>query len=70
MTYRYSRSYEPELILYYFLKTNPFILGEMVPLSFKLTSKGRIGLLTKKIKGTKTFSQILKEEIWEIIVPA
>jgi len=67
---QYGRSYELGLILYYFLKTNPFKLGGMLPLFLKLFPKGRIGLLPKKIKGEKTFSRILKEaEIMEMIVP-
>lgn len=67
---RYGRSYEPGLILSYFLKTNPLKLLGLVPLFLKLFSKGRIGLFPKKIKGTKTFSKILKEaEIMEMVVP-
>jgi heterodisulfide reductase subunit C len=70
-TNRYGRSYEPGLIIAYFLKTNPFKLLGMIPLFLKLFRKGRIGLFPKKIKGTKNFSQILKEaEIMEMIVPA
>ncbi|TET25530.1 MAG: 4Fe-4S dicluster domain-containing protein [Candidatus Aminicenantes bacterium] len=69
-TNRYGRSYEPGLILYYFLKTNPLKLLGLVPLFLKLFFKGRIGLFPKKIKGTKTFSKILKEaEIMEMVVP-
>lgn len=67
---RYGRSYEPGLILTYFLKTNPLKLLGLVPLFLKLFSKGRIGLFPKKIKGKKTFSKILKEaEIMEMVVP-
>lgn len=67
---RYGRSYEPGLILAYFLKTNPFKLLPMVPLFLKLLVKGRIGLFPKKIKGTKTFSKILREaEIMEMVIP-
>jgi len=67
---RYGRSYEPGLILTYFLKTNPFKLLSMIPLFFKLYFKGRIGILPKKIKRTKTFSRILNEaEILEMVVP-
>jgi len=67
---RYGRSYEPGLILAYFLRTNPFKVMGLIPLFLKLFFKGRIGLLPNKIKGTKIFSQILKEaEIMEMIVP-
>jgi heterodisulfide reductase subunit C len=70
ITNRFGRSYEPGLILSYFLKTNPLKLLGMVPLFLKLVLKGRIDFLPKKIKGTKNFSQILKEaEIMEMIVP-
>jgi heterodisulfide reductase subunit C len=70
LTNHYGRSYEPGLILAYFLKTNPLKLLGMFPLFFKLFFKGRIGLLPQKIKGTKTFSRILREaEIMEMIVP-
>lgn len=68
---RYGRSYEPGLILLYFLKTNPLKLMGMIPLFLKLFVKGRIGLLPKRIKTKQTFSQILDEaEIMEMIVPA
>lgn len=67
---RFGRSYEPGLIVSYFLKTNPFKLLGMIPLFLKLFFKGRIGITPKKIKGTKTFSKILKEaEIMEMVVP-
>jgi len=67
---RYGRSYEPGLILSYFLKTNPFKLLGMIPLFLRLFPKGRIGFLPKKIKGKKNFSRILKEaEILEMVVP-
>ncbi|MFB0564360.1 MAG: 4Fe-4S dicluster domain-containing protein [Candidatus Aminicenantaceae bacterium] len=70
ITNRYGRSYEPGLILFYFLKTNPLKLMGMIPLFLRLISKGRIGFVPKKIKGTKTFSEILKEaEIMEMVVP-
>ncbi|MDH4258461.1 MAG: heterodisulfide reductase, partial [Candidatus Aminicenantes bacterium] len=67
---RYGRSYEPGLIVAYFLKTNPFKLLGMIPLFLKLFFKGRIGILPKKIKGSKNFSKILQEaEIMEMVVP-
>jgi heterodisulfide reductase subunit C len=67
---RFGRSYEPGLIVSYFLKTNPFKLLGMIPLFLKLFFKGRIGIIPKKIKGTKTFSKILQEaEIMEMVVP-
>jgi heterodisulfide reductase subunit C len=71
LTNKYGRSYEPGLILSFFLKTNPFKLLKMLPLFLKLLPKGRIGLLPKKIKRLKPFSRILKEaQIMEMVVPA
>ena len=70
ITNRFGRSYEPGLILTYFLKTNPFKLFGMLPIFLKLAPKGRIGFLPKKIKSSKNFSKILKEaEIMENIIP-
>jgi heterodisulfide reductase subunit C len=70
ITNRYGRSYEPGLILTYFLKTNPFKLLGMLPLFLKMAPKGRIGFLPKKIKSSKNFSEILKEaEVMENIIP-
>lgn len=67
---RYGRSYEPGLLLLYYLKTNPLNLVKLIPLFIKLISKGRIGLFPKKIKATKKFSDILSEaKIMEMIVP-
>lgn len=70
LTNRFGRSYEPGLILFYFLKTNPLKLLGLIPLFLRLISKSRIGFLPKKIKRTKNFSLILKEaEIMEMVVP-
>ena len=67
---RFGRSYEPGLIVAYFLKTDPFNLLGMIPMFLKLFFKGRIGITPKKIKGTKKFSNILQEaEIMEMVVP-
>lgn len=66
----FGRSYEPGLIMLYFLRTNPFKLLGMMPLFIKLAAKGRIGFLPHKIKSAKKFSRILKEaEVMENIVP-
>jgi heterodisulfide reductase subunit C len=66
----FGRSYEPGLIILYFLRTNPFKLLGMMPLFIKLALKGRIGFLPHKIKGARKFSRILKEaEVMENIVP-
>lgn len=71
LTNQYGRSYEPGLILSYFLKTNPLKLLGLVPLFLKLLTKGRIGIFPKRIKRRKPFSEILNEaKIMEMIVPA
>lgn len=70
LTNRYGRSYEPGLITAYFLRTNIFKLFGMIPLFFKLLTRGRIKLLPQKIKSRNNFSKILKEaEIMEMVVP-
>jgi heterodisulfide reductase subunit C len=71
ITNRFGRSYEPGLILKYYLKTNPFKLLGMLPMFLKMAPKGRIGFLPKKIKSVKNFSRILREaEIMENIIPS
>lgn len=67
---RLGLSYEPGLIISYYLKTNPFKLLGMFPMFIKLALKGRIGFFPKKIKNTNNFSKMLKEaEILENIIP-
>ncbi len=67
---RYGINHEPELILQYFLKTNPLKMLSMLPNAFKLWTKGRIKLLPRRIKERKNFSKIIAEaEIMEMIVP-
>jgi len=71
LTNLFGRSYEPGLIIAYFIRTNPLKLLGMIPLFIKLMSKGRIGLLPKRIQRHKKFSRILDEaKIMEMIVPA
>lgn len=71
ITNRFGRSYEPGLILKYYLKTNPFKLLGMLPMFLKMAPKGRIGFVPKKIKSVKNFSRILREaEIMENIIPS
>ncbi|MBS3818952.1 4Fe-4S dicluster domain-containing protein [bacterium] len=70
LTNHFGRSYEPGLLVSYYLKTNPFKLLGMLPLFLKLISKGRIGLLPQKIRDKKGLSRILNEgQIMESIVP-
>jgi len=66
----FGKSYEPGLILLYYLKTNPFKLLSMLPFTYKLWRKGRINWFPKRIKGRKQFAAIMKEaEIMEMLVP-
>ncbi|RLE07906.1 MAG: heterodisulfide reductase [Candidatus Aminicenantes bacterium] len=70
LTNRYGRSYEPGLILSYYLRTKPWQLLTLFPLFINLLTRGRISLLPKKIKNTANFSKILNEaEIMEMIIP-
>ncbi len=70
LTNLYGRSYEPGLIVSYFLKTNILKLWKMLPLFLKLFPKGRIMFLPQRIRKRKNFSKILNEaEIMEMIVP-
>ncbi|MFC1543290.1 4Fe-4S dicluster domain-containing protein [Candidatus Neomarinimicrobiota bacterium] len=67
---RYGRSYEPGLILMYYLRSNPLKLFGMIPLMVKLVMRGRVGLLPNKIKSRKALSRIMSEaRIMEIVVP-
>lgn len=70
ITNRYGRSFEPGLLILYYLKTNPMNLVKMIPLFLKLVSRGRIMLIPNKIKATRALSEILTEaQIMEMIVP-
>ena len=67
---RYGRSYEPGLVLMYYLRSNPLKLLGMIPLFLRLILKGRVGLIPKTIQATDALSKILAEaEIMEMIVP-
>jgi len=67
---RYGRSFEPGLLILYYLKTNLLNLAKMFPLFLKLVTRGRIALLPQKIKASRALSEILTEaQIMEMIVP-
>ena len=55
---KYGRNHEPELLLRYFLKTNPLKLIGMAPTAVRLFFKGRLSLIPKKIKGHKDLKKI------------
>jgi heterodisulfide reductase subunit C len=66
----FGKSYEPGLILLYYLKTNPFKLISMLPFTFRMWRKGRINWLPKRIRDRKRFMEIMKEaQIMENIIP-
>ncbi len=66
----FGKSYEPGLILVYYLKTNPFKLISMLPFTFRLWRRGRISWVPHRIKERKQFAKIMREaEIMEMIVP-
>ena len=56
---RYGRNAEMELVLNYYLKTNPFILIEQMPFAMRMFFRGRLGIFQKKIKGIKGLRKML-----------
>lgn len=66
----FGRSYEPGLLLLYYLRTDPKKLFSLLPLAFRLLRKKRLALLPKRIKRRKELSSILTEaEVMEMVVP-
>ena len=66
----FGKSYEPGLILLYYLKTNPVKLISMLPFTFRMWRKGRINWLPKRIRDRKRFAAMMKEaQIMENIIP-
>ncbi|MCL5037746.1 MAG: 4Fe-4S dicluster domain-containing protein [Chloroflexi bacterium] len=57
---RYGRNFEMELLIRYYLATNPFGLLAMSPLGAALFFKGRLPLLPPKIKGQEQIRKIMK----------
>ncbi|MCD6309625.1 MAG: 4Fe-4S dicluster domain-containing protein [Candidatus Eremiobacteraeota bacterium] len=57
---RYGRSYEIELLIRYYLGTNPLGLIGQSPLGAALFFKGRLPLLPTKIKGIDQLQKIIK----------
>ncbi|MFH0800191.1 MAG: 4Fe-4S dicluster domain-containing protein [Pseudomonadota bacterium] len=56
---RYGRNNEMELLLRFFLKTNPFALLKNMTIGLRLWLKGRLPLTAHKIKGRKQFRAIV-----------
>jgi heterodisulfide reductase subunit C len=67
---RFGKSYEPGLIILFYLRTNPFKLFSMVPLAYRMWRKGRLHLRPRRIKDRDNFSRMLKEaEVMEVVIP-
>lgn len=58
---RYGRNHEPELLVRYYLKTNPFDLIKNSMLSLKLVQHGRFPFLPERIKNITQLRKILKK---------
>ncbi len=66
----FGRSYEPGLLILFYLRTNPIKLLGLFPLALKLWRHGRISFIPKRIKRKKDLQAMLKEaEIMEMIIP-
>ena len=57
---RYGRTFEMELLIRYYLATNPFGLLAMSPMGAALFFKGRLPLFPTKIKGIDQVRKIMK----------
>ena len=60
---KYGRNHETELVLRFFIKTNPLNLLKMVPLGLKLFFKGRMPIFPHRLKktGLEEIKAIIKE---------
>ncbi|MCI0472301.1 MAG: hypothetical protein L0Y76_01820, partial [Ignavibacteria bacterium] len=57
----YGRLHESRLLVYYFMKTNPFKLFSFMPLGLRMAKRKRIGYFPSKIKDIKNFKNIIKK---------
>ena len=57
----YGRLHEAKLLVYYFVKTNPFKLFSFMPLGLRMAKRKRIAYLPSKIKDLKNFQKIIKK---------
>lgn len=57
----YGRLHEPRLLVYYFMKTNPFKLFSFMPLGLRMAKRKRISYMPSKIKELKNFQKIIKK---------
>lgn len=56
---KYGRNQETELLIRFFLKTNPFGAIKNIPIALKLLSKGRLPFKKHKLRDLKTFRRIV-----------
>lgn len=57
----YGRLHEARLLVFYFMKTNPFKLFSFMPLGLRMAKKKRIAYMPSKIKDLKSFQKIIKK---------
>jgi heterodisulfide reductase subunit C len=55
---RYGRQYEPELMVRYSLRNNPFGLLKMIPFALRMIQKGKIEFLPHRINGRDQLQRI------------
>jgi heterodisulfide reductase subunit C len=58
---RFGRLHEPMLVVFYLMKTSPFKLFSMMPLSLRMAKRKRIAYFPSKIKGLDGFKKIIKK---------
>ncbi len=54
-----GRNFEPELLVRYYLKTNPLALLKKAPLGMKLLGRGRMPILGERIQGREQIRTII-----------
>jgi heterodisulfide reductase subunit C len=57
----YGRLHEARLLVFYFMKTNPFKLFSFMPLGLRMAKKKRIAYMPSKIRDLKNFQKIIKK---------
>ena len=60
---KYGRNFEPEFLLKFFLKTNPFRLIKYMPFGLKLLSRKRFSLFPGRIKKRKEFKIVIDKAL-------
>jgi heterodisulfide reductase subunit C len=58
---RYGRLHEPIFMVSYLMRTNPFKLFSLMPLSLRMAKKKRIAYVPGKIKGINGLKKIIKK---------